>query len=457
VNRKTPSSLARALALLSSPRFLALSLSLLLCACAKSGGGYSGPVCLDLETLPQDLNVYAGAAGGFRPLVGPDAQAAAAARQKEIFYRPWRQTRPTPGLRAQLRGNFNLRPEPGYIDEHRRFPAKLWQELAENGNEPAFGQNAGPAITLRNTDMRAMPSARPYYLRPDLPGEGYPFDYFQHTSLPPGTPVYISNVSKDGAWALAECPVATGWLPARDVARVDEEFAREWQSLPLAAVLLDKTRIGEIEGGIGALLPIAGGGSRGAEISLYYPKASGGGKAEKARCFLPAGAAAPVPLSLDAENIARTGNGMMGQAYTWGSLDGGRDCSALTRDLFAPFGVYLPRNSAAQAGHGQSVAGLSGERKKEAIRAAPPFRTLLWLKGHIALYLGEYQGRGLIFHNIWGLRTKDASGGCEGRAIIGRAVVTSLEPGLERPDLCPPGALLERIEKIVVLPEQERD
>ncbi|MDR2799867.1 MAG: SH3 domain-containing protein [Desulfovibrio sp.] len=457
MNRKTPPALARALPLLSSPRFLALALSLLLCACAKSGGGYSGPACLDLATLPQDLNVYAGAIGGFRPLVAPDAQAAAAARQKEIFYRPWRQTRTTPGLRAQLRDNFNLRPEPGYIDEHSRFPADIWRELEENVNEPAFGQNAGPAITLCRTDMRAMPSARHYYLRPDLPGEGYPFDYFQQTSLPPGTPVHISNVSKDGSWVLAECPAATGWLPARDVARVDEEFAREWQSLPLAAVLRDKTRLGEIEGGIGALLPIAEGRGRAAGISLYYPKASGTGKAEKARCFLPAGAAAPVPLPLTAANVARTGNAMMGQAYTWGSLDGGRDCSALTRDLFAPFGIYLPRNSASQGRQGQSISGLSREQKKEAIHAAPPFRTLLWLRGHIALYLGEHQGRGLIFHNIWGLRTKDATGGCEGRAIIGRAVVTSLEPGLERPDLCPPGTLLERMEKIAILPAQDQD
>ncbi|MDR3176102.1 MAG: SH3 domain-containing protein [Desulfovibrio sp.] len=448
-----PSALGRPPAL-PSLRFLVLALSLLVCACAKSGGDYTGPACLDVITLPQDLSVYAGAASA-RPLVAHEAQTAAAARQKEIFYGPWRRTRPTPGLRAQLRGDFNMRPEPGYIDGHSRFPAELWRELKENGNEPAFGQNAGPGITLRDTDMRAMPSARPYYLRPDLPGEGYPFDYFQLTSLPPGTPIYISNVSRDGAWMLAECPAASGWLPTKDVARVDEPFMREWQSLPLAAVLRDKTRIGESEVGIGALLPIAG--EREAGISLYYPVTSGEGKAEKVRRALPAGAAAPVPLRLDAANVARIGNGMTGQAYTWGGLDGGRDCSALTRDLFAPFGIWLPRNSASQAGAGNSIAGLSAGQKKEAIRSAPPFRTLLWLRGHIALYLGEYRGRGLIFHNIWGLRTKDASGGCEGRAVIGRAVVTSLEPGLERPDLCPPGTILERMEKILILPAPGQD
>ena len=147
---------------------------------------------------------------------------------------------------------------------------------------------------------------------------------------------------------------------------------------------------------------------------------------------------------------------MMGQAYGWGGLDAKRDCSALTRDLFAPFGMHLPRNSASQAkvGRGIPLDGYSN-REKEAIimREGAPFRSLIWLRGHIGVYLGAWQGKAVMFHNMWGLRTRDASGGCDNRAVVGKAVVTTLQPGIERPDLCNPGSFLDRIERVSILPQ----
>jgi hypothetical protein len=142
---------------------------------------------------------------------------------------------------------------------------------------------------------------------------------------------------------------------------------------------------------------------------------------------------------------------MMGQRYTWGGLDEGRDCSALTRDIFVPFGLYLPRNSAAQARTGRVIppAG-AGDKDALIAREAQPFRSLIHLPGQIALYLGVYEGKNLIFHNIWGLRTRDASGGCDNRAVIGKAVVTTTDPGRERPDLCAGKGLKDRIDKIVL-------
>jgi hypothetical protein len=97
---------------------------------------------------------------------------------------------------------------------------------------------------------------------------------------------------------------------------------------------------------------------------------------------------------------------------------------------------------------------MNDAEKEAAIKgAAAPFRSLVWLKGHIGLYLGQYEGKALLFHNMWGLRTRDAKGGCDNRAIVGKAVVTTLRPGVERPDLCSPGSLLDRVERAVVLPE----
>ena len=418
---------------------------------------YTGPPCLDVLIYPQDLFAYVDAAGGTTLLLSSCEQEAAAQRQKEAWYRPWRLTRPARWIRESLDKNFNLSLAGAYANDHRPFPADVWDALVVNSNKSAYGKGAGPAITLRATNLRAMPSHRHFFRRPDLPGEGYPFDYFQHTSTPPGTPVYICNVSKDGQWVLVDGPVTAGWVPAGDVARVDAAFMDRWRSRPLAAIVRDGAAVGMTSADIGTLLPLAEYVAPGLTRSLrvYYPVKDTDGRTKMVRTTLEQGAATAVPLPLTAEAVAGVGRDMLGQPYGWGGLDGLRDCSALTRDLFTPFGIHLPRHSASQAKAGRSIelGGLSNAKKEARILAEGiPFRSLIWFRGHIGVYIGAYEGRAMYFHNMWGLRIRDADGGCDNRAIVGKGVITTLQPGLERPDLCFPGSFLDRVEKLTILP-----
>ena len=426
--------------------------TLALAACggksAPLPGAYSGPPAMDVLTLPQNLTAYSAAAGGSKALVSMQSQIAAAERQKDAFFRPWRLDKPGRWIKQSLDKNFNMRPEKAYTDGKKPFPADAWEAMVANSNKSAWGKGAGPGITLRHSNLRAMPTSMHYYLRPDLPGEGYPFDYFQHTSVSPGTPVYICSVSKDGLWLLVDGPATAGWLPARDVARVDAAFITRWQAQPLAALTRDKVAMGEGYAHLGTLLPLGENGG------LYYPQSGPSGHADIREVALASDAFTPIPLPLSADNVARVGAGLMGQAYGWGGLDEKRDCSALTRDLLAPFGLYLPRNSSNQAKRGRvfSLSGLSNQAKHALIvQNAAPFRSLVWMKGHIGLYLGEYEGKAVMLHSMWGLRTKDRAGGCDNRAVVGKTVITTLQPGIERPDLCNPGSFLDRIEAVALL------
>lgn len=437
--------------------FFLLCIALSGCASKKTTPEYAGPPCQDVLNLPQDLNVYATANGLERMLATPEEQAAAAERQKRNFYRPWRVTKASAWIKQSLDKNFNMNPQKGYTKDERPFSEALWNEIVDNSNKAAYPSLQGPAITLRHTNLRAMPTREHYYLRPELPGEGYPFDYFQHSSLAAGTPVYICNASKDGQWLLVDSPITAGWIPAGDAVAVDSQFMERWQSLPLAAVVRDKTLINGETVHIGTLLPLSGYApkGRGQALSVYFPKQKASGRADMTVVSLPPDTAVAVPLPLTPMEVAKVGNEMMGQAYSWGGLDEKRDCSALTRDLMTPFGIFLPRNSSAQAkaGRGIALAGLSLQEKESAIlNQAQPFSSLIWLRGHIGLYAGKYNGKPVMFHNMWGLRIRDAQGGCDGRAIVGKAVVTTLQPGIERPDLCASGSFLERIEQVAVLP-----
>jgi cell wall-associated NlpC family hydrolase len=137
---------------------------------------------------------------------------------------------------------------------------------------------------------------------------------------------------------------------------------------------------------------------------------------------------------MTAENMAAIANELVNEPYGWGGLHGNRDCSAMVRDLFAPFGIWLPRNSAHQAKQGGSfidLSDLSADEKEGVILAqGVPYLTLLWRPGHIMLYIGSYEGEPLVFHNMWGISTRDLLGR-RGRRIVGHAAITTLHPGRE--------------------------
>ncbi len=448
--------LQRAYSLLS---VLALCLILSGCAGKKQpvAAPYTGPVCQDVLSFPQDLTVYAVTSGSERMLASASEQSLAADRQRQRHFRPWSLNKASLWVKQSLDKNFNMKLDKAFIGKGQPFPRDAWLDMETNSNKSAYPSGEGPAITLRHTNLRAMPTSMPYYIKPELPGEGYPFDYFQHTSLPMGAPLYICHTSRDGQWLLVESSITAGWLPAEDVASVDPDFMGRWQSRPLAALVRDNVNIAGRNAHIGLLLPLAEDAprGRGQTLRVYYPEKEPSGAVMMQSITLPPDAAAVVPLPLTPGEVAKVGNEMMGQAYGWGGLDEKRDCSALTRDLFTPFGIFLPRNSASQAKVGRSVylAGLSQEEKEEDIRReALPFSSLIWMPGHIGVYVGEYNGKTVMFHNMWGLRTRDADGGCDGRAVVGKAVVTSLRPGIERPDLCVSGSFLERIERAAILP-----
>lgn len=160
------------------------------------------------------------------------------------------------------------------------------------------------------------------------------------------------------------------------------------------------------------------------------------------------------PLLLSPANLAGLAGRMMGQLYGWGGGFGGRDCSALMRDLFTPFGLWLPRNSSRQAQVGEVIqlAELTPRnRERWILEQGVPWLTLVRLPGHIMLYLGEYRQRAVLLHSLWGVRTKDFWGD-EGRWIVGRTVITTLEPGLERTGMTfEVGRLLASVDSMNIL------
>jgi len=172
------------------------------------------------------------------------------------------------------------------------------------------------------------------------------------------------------------------------------------------------------------------------------------------QAMLPLDKAAVKPLPLTRRNIANAANRLLGEPYGWGGMYQNRDCSGMIKDLFAPFGIWLPRHSADQAKSGMAsldIAGLSDEEKEAVIlEKGVPYLTLLWPKGHIMLYIGRQGSHPVVFSNMWGIRTRSLFRK-EGRRIVGKAVITTLKPGRELRNADGDATHLSRIEKMTIL------
>ncbi len=462
--------------------FLPVCLALFACGPKTAGFGPRYPdakatdarLCRDLVRIPQDLTPFAQKAGLNKPLLTAEEQSLAVEKARTRLFKPWEERVPAKWVQKALAADFNLKPTNGYAENLRPFPPEEWARLRALAQPGAYPLRREPGITVRNTALRAMPTHTPLFLNPDAAGEGFPFDYFQHSALWVGSPVYICHVSADGQWVLAETDFSAGWVPVEDVAVTDEAFMNRMRNLPLAALTRDRVvlqphggpvdrvtgRPGAVVGHIGTLLPLLGKNSTGG-LAVAFPVRGEDGRAHWSEANLPAAAAAPWPLPATPANIARLGNEMLGQPYGWGGLFENRDCSALTRDLFMAFGIRLPRNSSSQAKVGPQIglADLTPEEKEARILAeGRPFLSLIRMPGHIGLYLGEFEGKPVVLHNLWGLRvnTEGPDGPVNGRAVIGKAVITTLRPGAELPNIATPASLLDRVDSISLPLESEK-
>ncbi|MEF3698603.1 SH3 domain-containing protein [Desulfolutivibrio sp.] len=400
----------------------------------------------DLRIIPQKTMWFAERQSPDRPLLSKEQAAMRLDEFTASQFMPWTQEKPGYSLKSVLEPFAQYKKSPGFDEKNRpRDPA--WAANVEREADlRGFPRLARRAVAVTNTNIRAMPTAGARFNDPSQPGEGYPFDYLQHSTVHLGTPLYVAHATRDGAWLLVETPYTFGWIPASDAAYVDEAFMREFMAAPLAAVIRDNVPLpGGQTADIGCVLPLAG--KSGQSVSVLVPGSGPGGMAVLRRTALAEKDAAPMPLTATPRQIARVADQMMGQTYGWGGIDDKRDCSSMVRDLFAPFGIYLPRNSSAQAKAGptMSLEGLTPAQKEDAIRSrAVPFATLVWMRGHIMLYVGEFQGKPAVYHNIWGLRTLMPDGR-EGRLVLGRAVITTLRAGEEVPEVKPERLLINRV------------
>lgn len=402
-----------------------------------------------------------------RPLVKPEFQAEKALAFRNQVLSAWDPVALSASLPAgvpddEARTLANLRQDVahqrGFGPNYRPYQRPWLDQLAARV-PPALPRGfkfreAQRAVLLEHALVRVLPTTDFYFESHTIPGQGYPFDQFQSTVAWAGTPVYILQETRDGAWSRILTADSRGWVRSQALARVDPAFVAAWRQAVdqrgLTAVVRTEAPVTDAHGVfrfqayVGEVFP-AGDAPAPRPGILIPGRDPATGMAMIQRAFLPEGDGVPQPWVFTPDHAARLMKTLLGRPYGWGNLRLDNDCSAEMKAFFTPFGLWLPRHSAdqKQAGRSLDLSCLGLAERLEVLRGlGHPYLTLIWIQGHVMLYLGPvtYPAAGgppatgfMTYQNLWSLRPKDPP---DARSVVGGSVLFPvLDRYPEAPDL----------------------
>lgn len=402
----------------------------------------------DLQYIPQDVDVYA----------------STVISNKEIdenlflqhYFKIWNITT-LPYSVETIKWPFKYYKYPQVYGENLQpLDQSFFDSMYDNFNFEAYATLNKRAITLHYSNIRAFPTNRPVLLDPRKAGEGFPFDYMQVSSIEANKPLFVSHYSKDREWVYVYSSFTSGWMKSNEIVFVDDDYVEFAQKSESVFIIKEGKPIYDAAGHfllqsrIGMRLPFVREDNESYTVLIVSKY-----KANEA-LYLEAKISKEMGhkniLEYNSENVATIIKEVSKTDYGWGGLYGQRDCSSTLRDYFSPFGIWLPRNSSKQSMIGDVVSfkGLDEEQKIELIKEkAEPFKTLLYKKGHIMLYVGTYNEKSIIFQNVWGIKTK--SWGKEGRIIIGKPIFSTLNLGEHQSDFDADSSIIKNLKSMNTL------
>ncbi|MCC2666882.1 MAG: peptidase family [Gammaproteobacteria bacterium] len=314
----------------------------------------------------------------------------------------------------------------------------------------------GKAIAIQNLNARALPTDDHYFHDCNSPGEGDSFDYLQTSALWAGTPVYILGESADHRWYLVLTPDFIAWVKSTGIAKVSHPFIAEWRSKAnqslvaitspmnnphVLSIVDEETHQKRFTGYIGMVFPLEQKDKDGFHILIPVMDNSTH-QASIKKAYLSKKDATLIPLMTTTNNLIKIINNLKGRTYGWGNLNVENptefynDCSAELKSLYTPFGIWLPRHSTDQVdtnimlGYATDLTSLTLEERIHSLSRANAhrFMTVVYIGGHVFMYLGNYSNPGdashekvvLTYQDMWGLRPMGE--GPDGRYVIGKSV-----------------------------------
>ena len=273
-------------------------------------------------------------------------------------------------------------------------------------------------LVVKRSAMRSYPTAARVLKMPD----DQHLDRFQETAVFPGERLAILHRSADGQWLFAVNYHYAAWVRSDAVALGSRQQVESWvRAQPRLVMTGDRVltnyspeepRVSERALEMGVSLPLVNPVSAGFEINGQNPYTSYIVKMpvrteDGALAFAPALIARSrdvsvgyLPYSEDA--LLRQSFKFLGERYGWGHDYNGRDCSGFIGEVYKSFGLLMPRNTGQQASGRYAPTLRFNAPDVPAVRAALPnlrVGDLIYVPGHVVMYLGEVAGEPYVIHD----------------------------------------------------------
>ncbi|MCR4336766.1 MAG: SH3 domain-containing protein [Candidatus Omnitrophica bacterium] len=366
----------------------------------------------------------------------------------------WEKGYPGDELRMNLEKTFKDFVEKNYYQSGaQRASSAFYKDVEKDSNFGAIPEQISVryGFIVHYADQRFFPTSQGLFAKQG----DVDFDELQNSGLDMGTPVAVLHQSLDGKWFYVETELSGGWVESSHVALGNIGDVREFLSQdPFVIIAKSKADIYlDLDMNnhydyvrMGVRLPVDG-KPVGERIPIRLPTAGENQKLIFKNAYLKREDVSVGYLSYTPRTIIEQAFQLHNVPYGWGGMYGEQDCSRFLQEVFATVGIHFPRNSSEQAKIGQALAKFdlttSSEEKLQSLRRALRGASILPLKGHIMLYLGEIEGRPFVIHATWGYREPQGAG--QVVRVLNRVVVSDLFLGKGSKK----GSLLERLVAVV--------
>ncbi|QDE40812.1 NlpC-P60 family protein [Luteibacter pinisoli] len=336
-----------------------------------------------------------------------------------------------------------------YDVDGKAVPAATIDAVMANAGLDAIPANVTPryGMAVRRAALRGYPSD----LRVFSHADDTDIDRFQESTLFPGDPLVVVQMSRDGQWAFVVSPRYAAWMHAADVAygeaaaifaHVDATPYRVITgATPQTVYTPELPALSELQLDMGTRVPLdtsvapdqpVNGQTAYTSWTLSLPVRD----AKGALSFHPAllqrnhdSAADYLPLTR--ANLIRQSFKFLGERYGWGHAYNGRDCSGFVSDVYRSMGVQMPRNTRDQSiSPGLEHTVYTDKDSHDArVKAALALEVgdLVYIPGHVMMVIGKIDGQPYVIHDVGGMSYRQADGSMR-RIKLNAVSVTPLLP-----------------------------
>ena len=278
-------------------------------------------------------------------------------------------------------------------------------------------------MVVKRTDLRSFPTSDAIFKTPD---DTY-LDRFQETALFPTEAVAVLHQSLDQIWYFVVSYNYSGWAKKTNIAIGDKKTIFEYKNSESFLVVTgdkvfttfnpNRDKVSNVQLDMGTRLTLVNqahiptsldGQNTYTSHVIKLPTRSREGKLEFASALISRNKDVHIGyLPFTERNILDQSFKFLGERYGWGHSFNARDCTGFVGDVYKSFGILMPRNTGqqAQSKQGQNIHFSENASANEKLASIESLEVgdLIYIPGHVMMFLGMQDEKPFIIHDVSGL------------------------------------------------------